>query len=154
MFKPRGYFLAGGVGVSTVSPLNAFDNALHDAGITNYNLVPVSSIIPEGAVEVEPRTLEKGSIVFVVISVSQGTSGDRIVAGIGWTKLENAMGMVMEYHGKNDLDVEGVKGKLREMLKEAMMLRKLPMAEPRYHLEMLEVPPEHFGCAIACLVFI
>lgn len=154
MFKPKGYFLAGGVGVSAVSPLNAFDNALKDAGIGDYNLIPVSSIIPEEAVEVEPRVLEKGSIVFVVISISQGASGDKVLAGIGWTKPKDSMGMIMEYHGKNDTDVDGAKEKLRDMLKEAMGVRDLPLGEPRYHLEMLEVPPEHFGCAIACLVFI
>jgi len=154
MFKPKGYFLAGGVGLSTVSPLNAFDNALKDAGIADYNLIPVSSIIPEEAVEVEPRSLEKGSMVFVVISISQGVSGDRVLAGIGWTKPENSIGIIMEYHGKNDTDVEGARERLREMLREAMGVRGLPMEEPKYHLEMLEIPPEHFGCAVACLVFI
>lgn len=40
--------------------LNAFDNALLDAGIGNVNLIPVSSIIPASAKIVELPPIKEG----------------------------------------------------------------------------------------------
>ena len=50
---PKYFFVTGGTALSPVSTLNAFDEALMKAGIAQCNLVPVSSILPADAVEVE-----------------------------------------------------------------------------------------------------
>ena len=44
-YEPHYYTLVSGIGKSQF-PLVAFDNALRDAGIGDYNLVRVSSILP------------------------------------------------------------------------------------------------------------
>ncbi len=151
MISFRGYFVVGGVGVSSVTPLNAFDNALKDAGLANYNLVPVSSIIPKGATEREPMEFEEGSIVFLVVSSCSGSSNDQIVVGLGWFKDEGSMGIVVEHHRVNG-DQEGLKLDMKSMLTEAAAIRGIPLGRIKYHIEVLKVPEDSFGCAVACLV--
>ena len=51
--------LSTGVGVADTS-LAAFDAALYEAGIGNFNLLPLSSVIPPGAdiVQKQPELLD------------------------------------------------------------------------------------------------
>lgn len=57
----RLYLVAGKAEGST--PLNAFDNALLDAGIGDVNLIKVSSIVPPGVeVVMDKPTLPRGGI--------------------------------------------------------------------------------------------
>ena len=48
MELPSKVILTSGVGIGATK-LNAFDNALLNAGIGNFNLSPVSSVIPPKA---------------------------------------------------------------------------------------------------------
>jgi pyruvoyl-dependent arginine decarboxylase len=60
------YLVAGKAEGGT--PLNAFDNALLDAGIGDVNLIKVSSIIPPGAeVVMEKPNLPKGCVSAVCL---------------------------------------------------------------------------------------
>lgn len=69
--------------------LSAFDAALSAAGIHNYNLVTLSSVIPDGAT-VEPtgtheRAWDVGEVVSVVMAKNESTvPGETIAAGLGW----------------------------------------------------------------------
>jgi arginine decarboxylase len=70
--------------------LGAFDAALSDANLHNYNLVELSSIVPEGATvdrvgALEPDRWGVGDLVAVVLaSNTSATEGERIAAGLGW----------------------------------------------------------------------
>jgi len=113
---PKKYFVVSGKGLSKVSSLNAYDRALLDAGIGNYNLVPVSSIIPPGAEEIEPVELPPGSIVFVVMAKAEGEGGT-ISAGVAWyNSREEECGFVVEAHG--NADVEEIGRKLKSMIED------------------------------------
>ena len=63
---PKEFFITSGHATSPVSDLNAFDLALMDANICEQNLVAVSSVIPDGAVEVEVRPIPMGAVTFCV----------------------------------------------------------------------------------------
>ncbi len=153
MFKPKGFFVTGGVGISDISSLNAFDNALKDAGLADYNLVPVSSIIPRDAAEVKPMEFEKGTIVFLVLAVCRGFSGDHVRAGVAWARAEeDLMGIVMEYSEKGDALTEA-RTELERRLSEAFAVRGLKAGEVKTHLESLGVPEGSFGCVVAAVVF-
>lgn len=82
--------------------LGSFDRALSDANIHNYNLVSLSSIIPEGANVVERGELEAGrwdvgDVVAVVMAEATGTEpGEKIAAGLGWMEAEEG-GVFMEH---------------------------------------------------------
>jgi len=87
MFLPKKYFLTSGQGTSTESPLNAFDDALSEAGIDECNLIYASSIIPRDGAEVKRPRITPGTITFAVVTRMDGDEGEIIGAGIGYSKM-------------------------------------------------------------------
>jgi len=151
---PTRYFVVTGAGISTVSCLNAFDAALLAAGIGNYNLVPVSSILPADAQEVTPPDLPPGSIVYVVLAREDCSSGEHAAAAIAWgfgsTPEGHRFGLVAESHGHCTLaDIEQCAlNRLREMAR----VRRLRLESEQVRSAHVAPPIDHFGCAIAALV--
>lgn len=73
--------------------LSAFDAALADAGIHNYNLVTLSSVIPEtetvALTGTHTRQWDVGELVAVVLAENESTiTGETIAAGLGWAQAE------------------------------------------------------------------
>jgi arginine decarboxylase len=71
--------------------LAAFDAALLDAGIANYNLMYLSSVIPAGASIKQGRFAaaidEYGYRLYVVVARhDEHESGKSAWAGLGWTQ--------------------------------------------------------------------
>ncbi len=94
------------------TPLGAFDAALRNAGVENYNLIPLSSVIPAGAVLEQGGVFtpanEYGHRLYVVIARHEATQvGDEAWAGLGWTQEpESGRGLFVELHGPNRRGVE------------------------------------------------
>ncbi|WP_407381274.1 pyruvoyl-dependent arginine decarboxylase [Methanobrevibacter sp.] len=87
--------------------LNAFDNALSDAGIGDVNLIKVSSMLAGNAEIKELPEFEAGSMVNCVLSeVTSDNPGDEITAVIA-VAIGEELGCVVETTGvnkaKNDL---------------------------------------------------
>jgi arginine decarboxylase len=84
------------------TPISAFDNALFEAGIHNYNLLPLSSVIPPGAV-VEERKFaapagQWGHRLYVVLSHAVTMiPGTEIWAGVGWVQTKDGRGLFVEH---------------------------------------------------------
>ena len=85
--------------------LAAFDSALLAAGVENYNLIPLSSVIPPG-VEIERRRFESspdeyGQRLYIVLAHSHAhepRSG--AYAGLGWTQQpDSGRGLFVECQG-------------------------------------------------------
>ena len=75
--------------------LAAFDSALLAAGIGNYNLVPLSSVIPPGASIVRDvpvdNDIEWGHRLYVVMAAQHETDpGLEAWAGLGWAQAKMA----------------------------------------------------------------
>ena len=73
--------------------LSAFDSALKDAGIHNYNLVTLSSVIPEYEdIEIagtHERTWNVGDMVGVVLAENRSAvNSEKIAAGLGWATAD------------------------------------------------------------------
>ncbi len=150
---PKRFFVTTGRGLSRVSKLNAFDRALVDAGIGNCNLVPVSSIIPNGAEECEICYIPAGSIVFVVMARMDGSEGETISAGIAWAWEEGGrFGMVVEAH--DNMDHEKLKTTLNDRLNEMAIMRNIKLKNVKYRVESLNVPKGFYGSVVAALVFL
>lgn len=80
--------------------LGAFDRALAEAGIHDYNLVRLSSVVPPGATIVETGTVDAGhpvgTPVGVVLAEHHGADPtETVAAGIGWALAEEG-GILME----------------------------------------------------------
>ena len=109
---PRFFFLTKGVGRHREN-LSSFEVALRDAGISSFNLVTVSSIIPPGCKQV-PReqgvqTLKPGEIVFLVLARNGTNEPHRLLAssiGLALPKDESIHGYLSEWHGYGVSDEE------------------------------------------------
>lgn len=152
LFIPRSYFVTSGRAVSKVSPLNAFDKALNEAGISQCNLVMVSSIIPKNAREIKRYDFKPGTITFTVLAKMDGKSGERIGAGIGVMKCKE-YGLVAECYGfmsKEEVEVE-----LRKRLFEMAESRGMKAGEIKIWTENMVVPREYeYGCVVVALVYV
>lgn len=74
--------------------LSAFDAALATAGIHNYNLVELSSVIPPDATVTRTGTHEGswpvGTVLSTVLSSARSTvAGETIAAGLGWAQASD-----------------------------------------------------------------
>lgn len=150
MLVPKRYFVTDGAGLSRVSPLNAFDQALRDAGIAHLNLVPVSSILPKGAVEVEREDIPPGAITFVVMAKAEGESGQKIAAGLAWA-MGDKHGYVVECHGNEG---DEVRRKLSSMMEEVERKSGMKFGGIKTRVRELKVPSDTYGCVIVALVLL
>ena len=90
--------------------LAAFDAALLQSGVGNYNLIPLSSVIPPSSelqqgCYIAPVS-EFGHRLYVVISSQQATEpGAEAWAGLGWVQDTSGKGLFVEHHGLNEAGV-------------------------------------------------
>lgn len=150
---PERYFVCSGKATSPVSHLNAFDQALIEAGIGEQNVVSVSSVLPEGIEEIEPVEIPRGAITHCVLAQERGTEGETISAGIAYGLRDDGKGgYVAEGHGY--MGEESLREILEWKLNEIAKHRDVGLKEIRYQLEGLEVPMDHYGACIVALVML
>ncbi len=75
---PTKFFVTSGKAVSKVSDLNAFDEALQNAGLAEQNIVSVSSVLPVGIKPVRKRDLSMGAITHCVLAQQRGGEGETV----------------------------------------------------------------------------
>ena len=81
--------------------LNAFDNALSDAGIGDVNLIKVSSMLAGNAEIVELPKLKPGAMVNCVLSeITSDAFGEEITAVVA-VAIGESLGCVVETTGTN-----------------------------------------------------
>lgn len=110
--------------------LVAFDAALIDAGISDYNLLRVSSILPADCTQRDIVDVRPGSPLLVAYgSKSSDVMGEKIASavGIGIPVKETDVGVIMEY--ADVCDAETAEKKVREMVAVAMENHKIPYTE-------------------------
>lgn len=104
-------YVTTGTGHGT-TPLAAFDRALFEAGIGNYNLLVLSSVIPIGATIVRKQwhglDEQWGHKLYVVLAEQrQDVVGKEAWAGLGWVQSEeDGRGLFVEHHGESRRQVE------------------------------------------------
>ncbi|MCL0058672.1 arginine decarboxylase, pyruvoyl-dependent [Dehalococcoidia bacterium] len=136
------------------NPLNAFDNALLDAGVGHLNLLKVSSVVPPGAKIANPSDCEikaacqPGAIVpCVMTSFHSSQSGEIISACIGVGLPIDAFqyGMIYEYASVGDQahTVEVVKN----MINSALAIRNVKIGRVITECGSHEVL--RMGCVVA-----
>lgn len=147
---PTKFFLVSGVGEGSTS-LNAFDDALLDAGIANTNLLKVTSILPPHCKKIKPVRLPFGALVPVVYALKISSTRDELIAagvGIGIPANKNRPGLIMEYScigGKKEA------GRiLREMVEEGFNMRKEKLDEIK--IASAECRVKRTGAACAAVV--
>lgn len=115
-----------------LTPLNAFDGALLDAGVGNTNLVKMSSIVPPGTreVAVAEMRLPPGALVPIAYAtMDSDIPGSYICAAVAaaWPQDPTKPGLIMEYHAHGHReDADDV---VRRMVQAGMDKRGWPIRE-------------------------
>lgn len=85
--------------------LSSFEAALRDAGIAQFNIVQVSSILPPGCKIISKqqglRYIVPGEIIFCVMSTNATNEPHRLIAasvGVAIPRDKNQYGYLSEYH--------------------------------------------------------
>ncbi len=121
--KPNVFKLVSGTGEGFM-PLNAFDQALLNAGIGDTNLMRMSSIIPPHAQEVDEIDLPAGALVPVAYgSISSSKPGQVISSAIavGLPEDPAEAGVIMEH--EDEAPLVNVKDTVYNMALEAFRYR-------------------------------
>jgi arginine decarboxylase len=130
----------------------AYDAALAAANLHNYNLVPVSSVIPAGAdvlsVDAAPDLGPAGNALTVVQARATATPAearhvDRVVAGLGWATGPGP-GLFYEATGTDPATVEET---VREGLAAGRELRDWTFADETVRLATAPTDPEAYTVA-------
>lgn len=148
--RPDKFFLVAGYAEGPTA-LNAFDNALMQAGIGNTNIVRMSSILPPAAAEIAPCPLPYGALVPAAYaeecSAVPGTVISAAVA-VGIPDDPALPGVIMEHHTLAD-----------ESACRADAIRKVEaaFAQRGYKLATVKIASasgrvEHIGSAFAAVV--
>ncbi len=147
---PRNFFVTSGAAAGT-SFLVAFDNALRKAGIADYNLLKVSSILPAGARAVKGVDLVKGSLLPCVYAVAQGGPEGQVTAAVAVAvpAVSDRVGVIMEWSGIAPPS-EAV-AKVEAMAREAMALRDTPVKEILTAWAQSPQVKDGFACAVAAV---
>lgn len=131
--------------------LNAFDNALSDAGIGDVNLIKVSSMLAgETKIETLPK-LKAGAMVNCVLSeITSDNPGDQITAVVG-VAIGKELGCAVEACGTNK-DLDELIDEAEKMVKYMMEKRNVEIQD--LIIEYATATVENIASAIASIVYL
>jgi arginine decarboxylase len=112
--------------------LNAFDNALLNAGVGDTNLMRMSSILPPAASEraIDDIELPKGGLIPLAYATIDSTTPGRYISSaiaVGIPEDESEPGVIMEFEDHSRL--ENVESIVRQMVVDAFEYRNRALKE-------------------------
>lgn len=112
--------------------LNAFDNALLNAGVGDTNLMRMSSILPPGArqYDIKELSLPKGGLIPLAYATIDSTTPGRFISSavaVGIPEDESEPGVIMEFEDHSKL--ENVESIVRQMVVDAFEYRSRKLKE-------------------------
>lgn len=154
---PGSIYLTCGKGVADYS-LTAFDLALLDAGIGDYNHIKVSSVLPPGAQVYEASAKQAsdlfvhGTLVPTVWAENRGFGIETIAVAItvAIPSRAGSSGMIFEEH--NAGSAEDAETNTLAMAREGMEIRGEPVLKFITISVDLRIPYNQFGCVVAAAV--
>lgn len=155
-------FISSGVGVGNTI-LSAFDNALVNSGIHNFNLIPLSSIVPPKSevIEVEKYLGDQNSFgnkLYVVIADNRSSEiGKFIGSGVGWYQFDDGRGFFVEHKVKEKSEnaaKKELKRLISDSIKDMCLSRdiKFDINKLKYRLEFTEILNKP-SCTIVAAIF-
>ncbi len=141
---------------SAPTAMASYDAALAEAGVENYNLVSVSSVIPADA-EVEavgtaPDLGPAGDRLTVVEARATAAGPGRVSAALAWSQSADG-GPGLFYETAGEMDREDVERRVREGLAAGQELRDWPFAEPRVAVESRQADSGRHTTAVVLAVY-
>lgn len=145
--------------------LSAFDAALFASGVQDFNLIPLSSVIPPGATIV-PRDRfvaapsGYGNRLYVVKAEMRAeTAGTAIAAGLGWFQLADGRGVFVEHEMSGDgwtrIEVERrLRQQIMASLADLARTRNLDDAMLQMHVHIASaVVARQPACVVALAIY-
>jgi arginine decarboxylase len=118
--------------------LSAFDQALVKAGVANYNLIYLSSVLPPDSEVVFSGKPQNpggnwGDRLYVVMAQKRTSQRNQEVwAGIGWIQdSETKQGLLVEHEGHSEAEV---RADIQSSLKALANNRRREFSEPQMHV--------------------
>ena len=151
--------VAAGVG-SGPTELSAFDAALNHAGIANYNLIRLSSVIPPaseiivhdtGAIPADTMPGNWGDRLYVVMAEQRAEHPNAEAwAGVGWVQDKSTgKGLFVEHEGNSEASV---RRDIEQSLEALMATRKVDFGP--IHMKVVGETCEHLPvCAMVVAVY-
>jgi len=150
--------LATGIG-SGPTRLAAFDSALNDAGVANFNLIKLSSVIPPATeIVLHDTGIPKKSIhgswgdkLYVVMAEKRtDTSNEEAWAGIGWVQdKKTGKGLFVEHEGSSE---KAVRNDIKQSLEALMATRNVNFGS--IHMKVKGTACKHLPvCALVAAVY-
>lgn len=148
--------IASGTGTGPTK-MSAFDAALKAAGVANYNLIRLSSIVPpdseikihQGPISVQPGNWgDKLYVVMAEIRVS--TPNTEAWAGMGWVQEKGTgRGLFVEHDGANE---HTVRRDIKQSLQAMQAIRNVDFGP--IHMQVVGITCKHEPvCALAVAAF-
>ncbi len=133
----------------------SYDAALADAGVHNYNLVTVSSMIPaEAEIEVAdtaPYLGPPGNRLTVVQGRATATAGESISAGLGWVRSAEGPGLF--YEAADRVPAEMTSKRVLDGLDAGQTLRDWTFGEPETRVVEAEAAYEEFTTVLVLATY-
>jgi arginine decarboxylase len=146
---PKAVSLAAGRGEGATE-LNAFDQALQDAGVADINFLRVTSIMPPGARIIDLPRYPAGLLLPAVYArIASSRPGDRIAAAIGVGLCRDRHGVIMEHAAR--ASGPEADAAVRQMVEEGLRIRGLSVDE--IITTVAEHTVQRAGCAVAVALF-
>jgi arginine decarboxylase len=122
--------------------LSSFDDALHQCGTANFNIIPLSSVIPprsevivQGRYEAPPGSF--GHRLYVVRAEARSADpGQAIGAGLGWYQWDDGRGVIVEHEeiGASRAAVEAALDRqIRETMRDLCAVRAVQFDDRNLH---------------------
>ena len=144
--------VVGGTGTAPTEKA-AYDAALADANLHNYNLVPVSSVVPADAevvrVDDAPDLGPAGNRLNVVQAKASAVGPETVAAGIGWTTGPGP-GLFYEADAESESDVQA---RLETGLDAGRALRDWSFDHEETLIEAAEAAPGEHTCVVVLAAY-
>ncbi|WP_126662261.1 pyruvoyl-dependent arginine decarboxylase [Haloterrigena salifodinae] len=140
---------------SAPTAMASYDAALAEAGVENYNLVSVSSVIPADvdveAVGTAPDLGPVGDRLTVVEARATTAGPGQVSAALAWAQSAEGPGLFYETAGETDRD--DVERRVREGLHAGQELRDWQFADPQVAVESEQAEPGEHTTAVVLAVY-
>jgi arginine decarboxylase len=151
-------YIASGIGTGPTQ-LSAFDAALNDAGVANYNLIRLSSVIPpETAIQPLDNAIASGDMpggwgdrLYVVMAEKRvDAPNTEAWAGIGWVQdKQTGKGLFVEHEGESE---KKVRSDITQSLEALMATRNVDFGEIQMQV-VGRTCTHHPVCALVVAVY-
>ncbi|WP_331235738.1 pyruvoyl-dependent arginine decarboxylase [Natronorarus salvus] len=138
---------------SAPTAIAAYDAALAEAGVENYNLVSVSSVIPaEASVEAVGTAPDLGPIggILTVVEARATSVDEPVSAALAWSVSREGPGLFYETGG--EFDEATARERVERGIEAGQGLREWTFEEPSVVTVRAE-PAGEYACAVVLAVY-